>query len=128
MFITTSRYTDVVPTNVTIPLNVTAPTNVTTALDKSHSQRQMSQHCLDKCHSQRQMAQLCLDKCHRANDECRNFASTNVTAIDKCHSSIMITNDKCNNLPTNVSRHAYHLDRLSHSFIGHRILYLVRDP
>ena len=75
------------------------------------------------------------DKCHNfastnvtANDKCRNFASANVTANDKCHNSIMITNDKCHNLPTNVSRHAYHLDRLSHSFIGRRILYLVRDP
>ena len=55
------------------------PTNVTTALDKCHSQRQMSQHCLDKCHSQRQMSQPCLDKCHSQRQMSQ-------LCLDKCHS------------------------------------------
>ena len=60
-------------------ITAVVPTNVTTALDKCHSQRQMSQHCIDKCHSQRQMSQLCLDKCH---------SQRQMTQLcpDKCHS------------------------------------------
>ena len=111
------------------------PSTKVTANDKCHNIASTNVTANDKCHNFASTNVTANDKCHNfvstnvtANDKCRNFASTNVTANDKCHNSIMITNDKCHNLPTNVSRHAYHLDRLSHSFIGRRILHLVRDP
>ena len=110
------------------------PSTKVTANDKCHNIASTNVTANDKCHNFASTNVTANDKCHNfastnvtANDKCHNFASSNVIVNDKCHNSIMLTNDKCHNLPTNVSRHAYQLDR-SHSFIGRRILYLVRDP
>ena len=97
-------------------ITAVVPTNVTTALDKCHSQRQMSQHCLDKCHSQRQMSQLCLDKCHRQRqmsqlclDKCHSQRQMAQLNLDKCHSQRQMSQlypDKCHSQRQN-SQH-YH--------------------